>query len=89
MSAFRENPTCAHSEGGDRLTGHQCRCLPHPPPPQHPPPPLWHAAGALVLLLPDEAKTENFFESFVDPQCGHLLPFQRLDRTRISLSFSH
>jgi hypothetical protein len=36
----------------------------------------------------EEAKTENFFESFTEPQWGHLVPFQSLERTRISLSFS-
>jgi hypothetical protein len=28
---------------------------------------------------------DNFFE----PQCGHAVPFQSLERTRISLSRSH
>jgi len=36
-----------------------------------------------------EANTENFFESLMDPQCGHLVPLVSRDRTRISLSFSH
>jgi hypothetical protein len=36
----------------------------------------------------EDANTDSFFESFTDPQCGHLVPFQSLDRTKISLSFS-
>ena len=36
-----------------------------------------------------EANTENFLDSFVEPQCGHLVPSQLLERTRSSLSFSH
>jgi hypothetical protein len=34
-----------------------------------------------------EAKVENFFSSFVDPHFGHFVPFQSLERMRISLSF--
>jgi hypothetical protein len=36
-----------------------------------------------------EANTENFLESRVEPQFGHLVPFHSLERTRISLSFAH
>lgn len=36
-----------------------------------------------------EANVENFFASFVEPQCGHFVPSQSLERTRISLSCSH
>jgi len=36
-----------------------------------------------------EANTESFFASFVEPQCGHFVPFQSRERTRISLSRSH
>jgi hypothetical protein len=36
-----------------------------------------------------EAKTESFFVSRVEPQCGHSVPSHWLDRTRISLSFRH
>jgi hypothetical protein len=32
---------------------------------------------------------ENFLDSFFDPQCGQAVPFQSLERTRISLSRSH
>jgi len=39
--------------------------------------------------LPLEANTDNFFASFVEPQCGHFVPSQRVERTSISLSFSH
>jgi hypothetical protein len=41
------------------------------------------------VLFPVEANTESFFASLAEPQCGHLAPFQSLDRTRISLSRSH
>jgi hypothetical protein len=33
-----------------------------------------------------EANVENFFSSFVEPQPGHFVPPQWLERTRISLS---
>jgi len=39
--------------------------------------------------LPDEANTESRFDSFGEPQCGHLVPFQSLERTSTSLSFLH
>jgi hypothetical protein len=32
---------------------------------------------------------ESFLESFVEPHCGHFVPLQSLERTRISLSLSH
>jgi hypothetical protein len=35
------------------------------------------------------ANVENFFWTFIEPQCGHLVPAQSLERTRISLSFAH
>jgi hypothetical protein len=35
-----------------------------------------------------DANTDSFFESFAEPQCGHLVPFHSFDRTKISLSFS-
>jgi len=60
------------------------------PVPQRP-----HEPGFLEQLSPApapetlEAKTERFFVNFVDPQWGHFVPFQSLDRTRISLSRSH
>jgi hypothetical protein len=41
------------------------------------------------LPPPEEAKTDNCLESLADPQCGHLVPFHLLERTRISLSCSH
>jgi hypothetical protein len=41
------------------------------------------------LAGPADAKMENFLESFVEPHCGHFVPFQSLERTRISLSLSH
>jgi hypothetical protein len=36
-----------------------------------------------------DANTENFFDNFVEPQCGHLVPSQLLERTSNSLSFVH
>jgi len=50
--------------------------------------PLSHA-GASLAPPPDEANTENFLASRADPQWGHLAPFQVLERTSTSLSFSH
>jgi hypothetical protein len=58
----------------------------HPLPP--PPPPIPQAAGSLPPAVL-EAKVENFFSSRVEPQWGHGTPFQSLDRTSTSLSFSH
>lgn len=46
------------------------------------------AMGASEAPLVDEANTDNFFSSLTEPQCGHLLPFQSLDRTSNSESFS-
>ena len=37
----------------------------------------------------EEANTENFLVSFAELQCGHFVPSQLLERTRISLSFPH
>jgi hypothetical protein len=48
--------------------------------------PLQDGSEALPAL---DAKTENFFANFVEPQCGHFVPAHSLDRTRISLSRSH
>lgn len=36
-----------------------------------------------------EANTESFFASFSEPQCGHFVPSQLLERTSTSLSFPH
>lgn len=55
-------------------------------PAQSPPPPL----GALdAEPAVDDANTENFFSSRVDPHFGQRVPFQSDERTRISLSTSH
>ena len=35
-----------------------------------------------------DAKTENFLVNFGEPQCGHFVPVQSLERTSTSLSFS-
>jgi hypothetical protein len=56
--------------------------------PQDPGTPLHDGASAAALPLFD-ANTESFFDRRVDPQRGHFVPFQSLDRTRISLSASH
>ena len=46
--------------------------------------------GACSALPPvEDANTDSRLEILVEPQCGHLVPFQRLERTRISLSFWH
>jgi hypothetical protein len=37
----------------------------------------------------EDANVENFFSSLLEPQCGHFVPSQLLERTRISLSCSH
>lgn len=50
--------------------------------------PLQEGAGVVVPAVA-EAKVENFLDSFADPQCGHFVPSQSLERTRISLSLSH
>jgi hypothetical protein len=50
--------------------------------------PLHEDAGVVAPAVAD-AKVENFLASWVEPQCGHFVPCQSLDRTRISLSFSH
>jgi hypothetical protein len=47
------------------------------------------AGAGSAAPLAEEANTDKRFESLFDPQWGHLVPFQRVERTRISLSFSH
>ena len=67
----------------------QCRCG---PPPQQPPHELGfmpQAGAALGLAATEEANTDSFFDSLVDPQCGHFAPCHLLERTRSSLSCSH
>jgi len=61
----------------------------HPPPQQWPPPCPWPDEGVEAPSPPAEAKTESFFDNLVEPQCGHSVPFQLLERTRISLSRLH
>jgi len=52
--------------------------------------PVQLGAGAgLPMPAVAAAKVENFFASFVEPQCGHFVPSQSRARTRISLSHSH
>ena len=56
--------------------------------PQQPPPPFMPQGGASPPLAATfEAKTDSFLLSLIDPQCGHAVPCQRVERTRISLSF--
>jgi hypothetical protein len=38
---------------------------------------------------PLDANTESFFDNFFDPQCGHSVPSQSVERTSTSLSFPH
>ncbi len=51
--------------------------------------PVQTGAGSSAPPALAEANTENFLASFVEPQFGHFVPFQSLERTRISLSRSH
>jgi hypothetical protein len=44
--------------------------------------------GAADSPATAEANVENFLFNFAEPQCGHLVPFQLLDRTSTSLSCS-
>ena len=37
----------------------------------------------------EDANVENFFSSLAEPQLGHFVPSHLLERTKISLSFSH
>lgn len=53
---------------------------------QSPPPP--DIAVEAPEPPPDEAKTDNFFSSRVDPHFGHRVPFHSLERTSTSLSAS-
>jgi hypothetical protein len=45
--------------------------------------------GSAGSPAPLEANTESFFVNLVEPQWGHGVPSQLLDRTSTSLSFSH
>lgn len=68
----------------------QWRCgLPVPHIPQELGTPLQEAGARLVVPAVAEAKVENFFASFAEPQCGHFVPSRSLERTRISVSCSH
>jgi hypothetical protein len=42
--------------------------------------------GALSWPAALEAKTESFFCNFAEPQRGHFVPFQSVERTSTSLS---
>jgi hypothetical protein len=57
--------------------------------PQHEQEPLQEVEQAPPPLIPLELKVENFFFNRFDPQCGQVIPFVALERTRISLSFLH
>jgi hypothetical protein len=46
-------------------------------------------AGAALSPATEEANVENFLASLSEPQCGHFVPFQSLERRSISLSLSH
>jgi hypothetical protein len=45
--------------------------------------------GSAPPSAPPDANTESFFVSFSEPQCGHFVPVQSLERTSTSLSLSH
>jgi hypothetical protein len=36
-----------------------------------------------------DANTDSFLVNLSEPQCGHFVPVQSLERTSTSLSFSH
>jgi hypothetical protein len=48
-----------------------------------------HDASSDDSPPPLDAKTDSFLVSFVAPHFGQAVPCQRLERTRISLSFPH
>jgi len=48
-----------------------------------------HDGPSLLSPPPEDAKTDSFFVSLVEPHAGHFVPFQSFERTRISLSFPH
>jgi hypothetical protein len=54
--------------------------------PQEPGLPVHWGAGSSTPPL--EAKTESFFSILREPQCGQVVPFQLVERTRTSLSLS-
>ena len=67
----------------------QCRCgfpVPHIP---HDLGTAEHDGASPPAPAEEEANTDNFLASFVEPQRGHFVPCQSVDRTRISLSCSH
>jgi hypothetical protein len=55
--------------------------------PQEPGFPL-QDGSAPPSAAPDE-NTESFFVNLGEPQCGHFVPVQSLERTSSSLSCSH
>ena len=57
-------------------------------PPQPPPPPFigQEGPGPADGLAIFEENTDNFLSNLVEPQWGQRVPFQREERTRISLS---
>jgi len=75
---------CSDSRGGN-LTIHAPQWQPQPPPQEWPPDFL--PAG--LAPAPAAANVENFFDNFLEPQCGHSEFFQSAERTRISLSRPH
>jgi hypothetical protein len=60
-----------------------------PSAPQAAPSPAQQASPLLVLPLAVEANTDSFLVRRTEPQRGHFVPLQSLERTRISLSLSH
>jgi hypothetical protein len=77
----------AKSAGLCALT--QCECgRPVPHIPQERGVPV-HDGPSLAAPPAEEANTESFLMSLVEPHAGHFVPFQSFERTRISLSFPH
>lgn len=67
----------------------QCLCgLPVPHIPQEWGVPVQEGSDAPAPPVLD-ANVENFFDSRVELQCGHLVPSHWLERTSTSLSFWH
>jgi|GEM_PF-6626407 len=57
--------------------------------PQLPPEEVLQQAPSEPPLVAVEAKTLSFLASFFEPQWGHCVPSQFVERTRISLSLPH
>ena len=75
------------ARSSDAAVGYQCECgRPVPQRPHEWGVPLHEGASPPPAPATLEANTESFLASFVEPQRGHAVPSQFVDRTRISLS---